>query len=404
MNKKYFVFLFVFFFAFQVRAGLKIDAAGILQSTVGSIQTTVESATKGVDVAGSLQQLQTYGDKVKVEYEKIQGYKNAITDKVQAGKEAYEKAKETVEKVESTYEDQMANLKKNQIISQRTLTHEKDAIDQKINDRKTVLQKELSARNQTTKEQLDYLSALKENMLEKNEDISQIEEQMSQAEALRATYALNLESIKNGGDDFFQSDEEYRNLLAEKKQKEQQIQEIENNLKENAQGIGVDFVKSLVKRTPEENKEAYNEALGKVYLSEDDEITGGNVLALKKQREYMKLKSVAEAYAAIINFRQSVDEADQDLDVTVNNIEAADYALSALGFQNQMLIHELKKQQAALNLKTIFLKHEANQKLQRQTAKPHNPDKDPSVLDLDSYEMTQDDVENGESNVEGVFR
>ena len=403
-NKRLFYIIFAFFVLHfgLASAGLKIDIAAEGESALATISTVKTNALDKVNAAAKKFQESKIGQKLIVTYEKAQAELGKLKNDIKAGKEMYDEAKKTYDKGKevydigkSTYEEGMEQLESTQAVSTLTLEKERAQINEDINARKNVLKEELSARVQNAAENEKIYQALAE-FASTEEEKALVDEKIKEVQEQKSTYEQNLADILGGNDDYFESDEEYKNLNQKLEETNQKLEEAKAALVVAAGGIAAMAVGKLISYTKEQKKKMYDEAQDANFVSADKALDDKSAKNINKNRREVFKDDIVSAFVAIANTRIKTNEVEEKNDDTKFNIKEADVAVDTRrAITNDQPVMIFERMADDFVIESAILKLESSETLLHQGYRQNNPNKNSAQIDLDQYETTKSDLEQG---------
>jgi len=407
--------LFVFCLnCFEARAQLKIDGTAGVERVVGTVQTKVEEVTKKVNAAAKKVEESQLGQSIKTKYEAAMALKGRIQANVAAGQELYTEAQKTYtegqklyddtqsfveqtqNEVEATatglYEDQMSQLKQSNALSTVTLKKELDDLQAQIDERQAVVETELETKSKLADENMSVLQELY-NSAQDDETRELIEVLMAETGLVKQEFTDGLSDQDGKGQSFLEQDEEYQNLRQQYAEKEEQLRQAEEALKQKGMSLATDFVNGLLTKSPQQKKAEYGELISANFVGPDVLLTSETVARVVAQRSKNVKDDTINALLVVINSRKQEDKKDEKIDMIADNVASVDYAVTAQRLLNEQNIEELKVLNENLKLEIAALKLETSESMLGQDYRVQNPDANPGEINLDSYVLDEEQLE-----------
>ncbi len=401
------VLLLSMMMSFNASAQLKLDGLAGVERVLTSVQTAVESVMKKVNEAAKIFQGSLLGDSASTNWETFKALKSQIKDIVAAGQELYEEASSLGADAESIIKDSYEELK-DEIssatpVSTATLQKEIDTLDSQMEDRKSVVAEELSAKIKAAQQNEEILTQLYESE-EDEETKSNIGLQLAAEESIRAQLQADLDTLSEDGNVYLASDDQYQDLKSQRDTKSQELSEALENLKGKAQW----FIQSMIKKSPAEKAADYNKAQASNFASDDEELTQEVVNRINKERVTNLEKDMARTFVTLVDFRkkaagsEETESIEENVNKTTGNIASADKTITALRLQNQLKIIELDLLHDQILMESSYLRLKSSLDMLKQPYRLLNPDKDQTQMNLDNYVITKESIEaQTEGNREG---
>ncbi len=402
------VLLLSMMMSFNASAQLKLDGLAGVERVLTSVQTAVESVMKKVNEAAKIFQGSLLGDSASTNWETFKALKSQIKDIVAAGQELYEEASSLGADAESIIKDSYEELK-DEIssatpVSTATLQKEIDTLDSQMEDRKSVVAEELSAKIKAAQQNEEILTQLYESE-EDEETKSNIGLQLAAEESIRAQLQADLDTLSEDGNVYLASDDQYQDLKSQRDTKSQELSEALENLKGKAKGL---FIQGMIKKSPAEKAADYNKAQASNFASDDEELTQEVVNRINKERVTNLEKDMARTFVTLVDFRkkaagsEEIESIEENVNKTTGNIASADKTITALRLQNQLKIIELDLLHDQILMESSYLRLKSSLDMLKQPYRLLNPDKDQTQMNLDNYVITKESIEaQTEGNREG---
>lgn len=412
MNKKCFaiVFLSMFFICFQAAAQPKIDAMSGVERVFGTVLTKVEEVMKKVNSAAKSFEENLLGDSLKTNYETFMALKQSIQEQYAAGKEAYENAKSAYNEglkmynegkayaegaigtITGLHEEAVKKLQSLKVSSPEVLEARMTDLKSQMNDRRDSMAEELEARLRVANENVDVLEKMYGEISDKGTR-EMILVQKAEASMIRAQYEADYEKLLKQEEDYVSSDREYQAMQDEYNEMASIMAQIKEAAKEKGLSLGASFLQGLVKKTKAQKKDEY-QALGEAnFVTPNEPFNQAAVDRITKERGDKLVDDVASSFAHIINERAAMQKADEKADEIADNVADADYAITRKRLNNEQEIEKLRQLQRKLETTASDLKMKTSNNMFRQGLRQLNPNKDPSELKLDNYNLTKEELQ-----------
>ena len=409
MNKKLLAGLLLIFClsSFSAQAQPKVDIMSGVERVLQTVMTKVEEVMKKVNSAAKSVQESQLGQSLKTKYETIMALKQQIQESVEAGKEAYDNAKglyeegkgmyeqgkgfidEAKQMAESVYEDTMNELKQSEIGSTVTIQKEIDDLQTQMDARKSVVSTELEARVKTADENIDVLNQLYE-ATEDDDTKELLKILMTEANAVKAQYQSGLDAAGDDADKYLELDEEYQNLTQQMEEKKQLLAQAQEALKQKGLSLATTFVKSMLKKSPEEKTQEYRALEGANFIGPDELVTDATKDRVMNERKRNVKDDVINGLLQVVEMRANETKEDEKVDMIADNVAEVDYAITAQRLANEQTIQDIKLLNNNTSLELSNLKLDTSVRMLQQDLRVNNPAKNPGEINLDSYEITEE--------------
>ncbi len=399
-NKKVIlIFALSFCLSLPAQAQLKLDPSALGGRVFGSFNTFVEQTVKKVNAAGKKLVESNLGQNFKTRFEKLKALQGRLEANINKGKELYNETsqkiaegKNKIEEVQKTYEEKMAEIKNSQVVSTALLQKQIQDVSSQMQEKRDNTRIELGARLKDANNNAEYLSQMLES--ENAEDVRQtIENQLAETRQLQAQYQADLETLDDENSPYWQNNEEYQALNEQKQSLEQELNKKKEALIEKGKGLAASAVKSMIKKSPAQKKEAYEEMEAQNFVAPDTPLDHQSVSRVNQERRDTWKEDMANALVQIVERRKMLKEMEEKIDNTANNIEVVDATISALSLKNEQEIQEIKLLQAKMKLELAEIRLKTSADMVVRGYRQNNPDKDPSKINLDNYVLTEQDIE-----------
>ena len=409
MRNKYCLLLAIcLLIAPNAKAGLKIDAlTAINRAPIDFVGDMSEGASVVTDTAAMVSEVKSMGERAKALYEKTKLKVENGVEKVNSFIPQYEKAAENMEETEPldgdfddamydevVYEEEVekaeqqlemlpTSLKAAGIVALDNAEARKQAMliktvgDIETMEKNIVTFKEMYEQTEDPQFKADILSK-----------INELEGNIAEVEEVAIDIASEGETLT--GDPVYKSEIEKAEEISNK------IDEGVATVKNVLTSLPLDKINGYLKRSKEDNLASYNEVIEKNFVMPDEQINSESVARVKMHRNEMLIDAIAKALVAGIEFRNSMDKKEEEIQRIQGNLMSADMHISSLGMAIEQKIFDIKLLHEYNKMKLAYLKLKTAITMFNQDYRLVNYDKDPTVLNLDNYIMTEEDVTSDE--------
>ena len=390
----------------NVQAQLKTGASETAGAVMSNIQKAEEWVQNQVNTASQKIQELVTGPKIQAAVEKIRALKEDITAAATEIKDTYDDVSESVDTVSDNINetvsgineqadqitDEVDKVKETDAGTAASLTMQLTEINQQIEDRKTAVSEELSAKAQTAQDNYNMMQAMYE-ATEDEADKSVISSEMETLTKEMEEYNTLLEQIKDdGGEDYLNSDSEYQALIAQREDIEAQLGDIGAS----AADFAATAIGDFLSKSDAEKQEEYNSVISENFLKKGEANTAQNVARIMKHRQEVFKEDVAHALYTAIKLKLQLDSDLERITTKQENMAAADYKMTAGNMLVEQRIEDIKILYNYTNLLIADLRLKTSQNMLNQDHRLKNYDKNPASLNLDNYIFTEDDIPSDE--------
>lgn len=390
----------------NVQAQLKTGASETAGAVMSNIQKAEEWVQNQVNTASQKIQELVTGPKIQAAVEKIRALKEDITAAATEIKDTYDDVSESVDTVSDNINetvsgineqadqitDEVDKVKETDAGTAASLTMQLTEINQQIEDRKTAVSEELSAKAQTAQDNYNMMQAMYE-ATEDEADKSVISSEMETLTKEMEEYNTLLEQIKDdGGEDYLNSDSEYQALIAQREDIEAQLGDIGAS----AADFAATAIGDFLSKSDAEKQEEYNSVISENFLKKGEANTAQNVARIMKHRQEVFKEDVAHALYTAIKLKLQLDSDLERITTKQENMAAADYKMTAGNMLVEQRIEDIKILYNYTNLLIADLRLKTSQNMLNQDHRLKNYDKNPAALNLDNYIFTKDDIPSDE--------
>ena len=390
----------------NVQAQLKTGASETAGAVMSNIQKAEEWVQNQVNTASQKIQELVTGPKIQAAVEKIRALKEDIAAAATEIKDTYDDVSESVDTVSDNINetvsgineqadqitDEVDKVKETDAGTAASLTMQLTEINQQIEDRKTAVSEELSAKAQTAQDNYNMMQAMYE-ATEDEADKSVISSEMETLTKEMEEYNTLLEQIKDdGGEDYLNSDSEYQALIAQREDIEAQLRDIGAS----AADFAATAIGDFLSKSDAEKQEEYNSVISENFLKKGEANTAQNVARIMKHRQEVFKEDVAHALYTAIKLKLQLDSDLERIRTKQENMAAADYKMTAGNMLVEQRIEDIKILYNYTNLLIADLRLKTSQNMLNQDHRLKNYDKNPAALNLDNYIFTKDDIPSDE--------
>lgn len=390
------IFAIVCFFTIggicTAQAQIKFGTSETASAIMSNIQKAEEWVQNQVNTASQKMQELITGPKIQAAAEKVRALKESITSAANTIQDTYDDISDSVDTVSedvSGVNDSVDDVKQTDTISTANLTVQLNNINQQIEDYKTSVLEEMSAKIQATQDNYAVLQAMYDAS-EDEADKALLAAEMSSLQEEIDSYNALLSQIENdGGEEYLSGDSEYQDLLSQR-------DDIENQLKETAAESTSSFFQNMFSKTDAEKQEEYNEVINNNFLQEGEVNTVENIARITQYRRDVFKKDIAYVLYTAMKLKLQLDEDLERIETKQENMAAADYKMTAGNLLVEQRIEDIKILYNYTNLLIADLRLKTSQNMLNQDYRLKNYDKNPAALNLDNYIFTEDDIPSDE--------
>ncbi len=388
------------------KASLKIDAS-VFAGRVGEVSTKIgEIGTVVTETTAMIEEVKSKGEQVKVLYEKTKMQVENALDKVKSFQPAYD---ENGENAANSETDTVAETGDNSVVSEDE-TYEEELVkaEEKIEnmpsaikrrgleaahlmgERKNAMLTSFTGDAKAIEENIDVLNSMLEQTKDKETRVT-IQSKKAELENQLGEVEKQIADVENEGE-VLQQDPEYKNHVKTADELSEQLKTVLDGASTLLSRLPLDKINGMLKRSKEKNLAKYNAVIEENFLLPEEEENGKNVGRIQVKRYKELVAAIAEAFLTGVECRNTLDEKEKETNRIYENMLAADMQVSSIGMMTEQKIHEIKLLHEYNKLKLANMKLKTAMSMIRQDYHLVNYDKDPTVLNLDNYIMTDEDV------------
>ena len=340
----------------------------------------------------------TFLDTTKKWYEVQKARVENIQSTIEAGKQFYNDTTEMANSTVDLYESEKSKIEEemNKAFSESggdaiKTAQNIEGLKKQMEERKKVLLKENTAKAQDAEKNYNTLKALLESATD-DQTRADIEAQMNAAAQSQAEYEENRKQIEQEKD-YLLNDSEYKSLQEQKASLEKQLKEQgEQSLKSLANQV----VKKLFEKTEQQVQQDYEEEIEGNFLKEDEPINAETTAPIMKYRRKVLLQDINHALSIASQKTISLHEKMETADRLSGNILRVDLSSSAISLLMEMKIEELKTLFDYVEIMLADMRLKTARNMLNQDYKLKDYSKNPAVMNLDNYLLTEEDIKSDE--------
>lgn len=394
MNKRFYFLSLILCLSVvtSAQASLKADAAAIAGRVNTWVQDTAAGVQTKINTAAQKFQESQLGTSIKAKIETIKAMKEDVSSAAGTIQDEYQETADNTNAIKDAatdvYEEQVSNFENSQTGKVTELNKQLEDVKKQMQDRSDVLSQELSSKTEAAKNNLSTMQSMYESV-ESDEAKQQLAQEMSSLEGQIAQYEDYAKQIENEEGDYLNNDDEYADLLNQKKQLESQIAQT---------GIGalVNAADSLISafnnKSDEQRSSEYNQVIKENFLLPEEAETAENVSRVLKHRQEVLAKDTAHAFYTAAKLKLSLDADLERIKLKKDNMASVDYKLTSVNLLTEQKIEDIKILYNYTNLMLADMRLKTSRNMFNQEYRLQNYDKDPAALNLDNYIFTKDDV------------
>ncbi len=409
MRNKYCLLLAIcLLIAPNAKAGLKIDAlTAINRAPIDFVGDMSEGASVVTDTAAMISEVKSVGERAKTLYEKTKLKFENVVEKVNSFIPQYEKAAENTEESEALDED-FDDTMYDEVVYEEEVEKAEQQLEMLPTSLKAagiVALDNADERKQALLTQyVGNMEAMERNIVTFKEIYDQTEDPQVKADILSKIGELegNIEEVEEVAIDIanegetLTSDPVYKSEIEKAQEIGDKIDATVEKVKNGLAMLPLDRINGYLKRSKEDNTASYNEVIEKNFVMPDEELNSQSVARVKMHRNEMLIDAIAKALVAGIEFRNTMDKKEEEIQRIQGNMMSADMHISSLGMAIEQKIFDIKLLHEYNKMKLAYIKLNTAMAMFKQDYRLVNYDKDPTILNLDNYTMTEEDITSDE--------
>lgn len=371
----------------EVNAGLKMDISAGMSRMMNSIEKFVSDVQEKVDKASKKMQAKINGTKIPTMIETVKALNSSVKEVTAAGEALYSDTMSNVGELTDEYEATIDEFEKSELGKSKALVQQQADLNKQIKARQEVLTEELTAKRKAAQQNYETLQAM-QNVATEQAVQDKLSAEMAELQTQLTQYNTNLQQISSGEGAYLEEDAEYKSLID---QREQVIMQLGELGIENMSKMAEEF-KNMLSMDDAQKAQEYNKVIEDNFLLSNEPENAENVKRIVQNRQKVLLKDIAYAFNKAVNLKLQLDA---DLDEAIRfqeNIAGVDQKMTSgnLLIQQRILDTQILYNYTDLMIAEMRLK--TSQNMANQAYRLKNYDKNPAVLDLDSYIFTKKDV------------
>lgn len=382
-----FLVLTLFFAPIQANAGLKIDATSGVGRTVNSVKKFFSDTQEKVNKAAKDLQAKINGTKVPAMIETGKALAGSVKETYAAGESLYSETMSNVGELTDEYEATMEEFEKSELGKSKALAKQQSELDVQIKARQEAITEELTAKHKAAQQNYETLQEMykvaDDPVVQEN-----LTSEMAHMQNEIQKYDADLKQISSGEGTYLEEDSEYKSLIGQREQVIQQLVELGGAAALKAAGE----IEDLLSQDDAQKAKEYNKVIEDNFLKPDEPENAESVKRIVENRQKVLLKDIVYAFTKAVNMKQQLDA---DLDETIKfqeNIAAVDQKMTSGNLLIQQRILDTKILYNYTDLMIAEMRLKTAQNMANQDYRLKNYDKNPVVLDLDSYIFKEKDV------------
>ena len=355
MRNKYCLLLAIcLLIAPNAKAGLKIDAlTAINRAPIDFVGDMSEGASVVTDTAAMISEVKSVGERAKTLYEKTKLKFENVVEKVNSFIPQYEKAAENTEESEALDED-FDDTMYDEVVYEEEVEKAEQQLEMLPTSLKAagiVALDNADERKQALLTQyVGNMEAMERNIVTFKEIYDQTEDPQVKADILSKISELegNIEEVEEVAIDIanegetLTSDPVYKSEIEKAQEIGDKIDATVEKVKNGLAMLPLDRINGYLKRSKEDNTASYNEVIEKNFVMPDEELNSQSVARVKMHRNEMLIDAIAKALVAGIEFRNTMDKKEEEIQRIQGNMMSADMHISSLGMAIEQKIFDIK--------------------------------------------------------------
>ncbi len=389
MDKKGLLLIIIFtIFAFDLQAGLKLDALATLERAPLDFAGDMgEMAGTVTDAAAMTKEVIAKGEKAKAFYEKTKLQAQNALETVNSYLPGYEESPEA----EITYEEELAAAEETLSQTPSALEIQGKESEMLMEKRKEALYTEAEGKKQAAEENIRILETLAADA--KTPEVKRmIDDVIKEQKGWAEDYQADMDDIQSENSQILQDDETYQEHSANKDQTIAKLAGAFAIAKGVFGNLDLSKLEGLMSKSGEEKTAEYSQVIKDNFILPEEKENSETVARVQKNRNQELINSMAKAIVAAAKFKNLSDVSEDKTDQIQDNVMGADQQVSTLGMSTEQKIQETKLLHDYNKLVLANMKLKTALAMKKQDYRLKNYDKDPAVLDLDNYIFTEEDI------------